>query len=411
MLSIERPELYREILDYPDGFHCVRVPGEDTSRLILKLPVSYLLPAKMNRGFKIYAVPVEVSGQATVGLMSAFFDDADSPLTSWRLLADDGATLDFLHALSKREILVHMFDDQKRELLGYRAKVDVPLMAKMRMEHVKYPVLSDESYGFAYEQANLWFGIRGEQDDAEAIDIRFVEPLFPEDLTITDARPDMYQFHGGEGYAATSLERDEPGAYQELDIILLLQRVFRPDQVYHAPKRHYDKEEIADVVVITDDLCLIVQAKDSPNTEKTLRRTLKRKKLVSMHQVNDALKQVVGAVGYLDATRPLRMIIGNREVSIDIDNHHVLSLIVVRELFIDTYTEYSKALFDAFKETQLPCIALDYSELHKYTTFCQNQGSFLGAYFQVFDTARQFGEFPRLRFGARDVRALWERGE
>ncbi len=411
MLSIERPELYREVLGYPDGIHCVRAPEEGTMRLILKMSVSYLLPAKMNRGFKIYVVPVELNGQSTIGLMSAFFDDEDCPLTLWRLLADDGPSLDLLHLLSRREILVHIFDEQNRELLGYRAEVDVPLMAQMRLEHVRFPSLSGPSFGHAHEQANMWFGLRTASDDADAIAVRFEEPLFPEDLTIVDTRPQMYQFHGGQGYAFTSLEREEPGAFQELDIILMLQRVFKPEQIYHAPRRHYDKEEIADVVVITDDLCLIVQAKDSPNTEKTLQRTLKRKKLMSVHQVNDALKQVVGAVGYADATRPFRMIVGEREVCIDISKHHLLSLVIVRELFIDTYAEYSKSLFSAFDETNLPCIALDYAELHKYTTFCPNQGSFLGAYFQVFDVARELGEFPRLRFGARDVRALWEQGE
>ncbi|MBU9558705.1 hypothetical protein [Burkholderia multivorans] len=169
----------------------------------------------------------------------------------------------------------------------------------------------------------------------------------------------------------------------------MLQRVFKPQQIYHAPRRHYDNEEIADVIVITDDLCLIVKAKDSPNTEKTLQRTLKRKKLMSVHQINDALKQVVGAVGYADATRPFRMIAGEREVCVDISKHYLRSLVIVRELLIDTYAEYSKSLFSAFDQTKLPCIALNYAELHKYTTFCPNQRSFLGAYFQVFDAARE----------------------
>lgn len=343
--------------------------------------------------------------------MCAFFDDAESPLTSWRLLTHDEVTLDLLHALTRSEIPVHMFDDQNRELLGYRARVDVPLMAKIRLEHVKYPELDHESFVAAHEQANLWFGLRGAQEDTEAIHIQFVEPSFPEELVVSDLRPDLYQFHGGRGYGFTSLERSEPGAYQELDIIVLLQRVFRPDQIYHAPKRHYDKEEIADVLVITDDLCLVVQAKDSPNTEQTLNRSLERKKSVSVHQVKEALKQVSGAVGYLRKTRPLRMILGDREFSTDLSNRNVLSLVVVRELFIDKYAEYSKALFETFQQTELPCIALDYGELHQYTTYCRDQGMFLGAYFQVFDTARELGEFPRLRFGMRDVHALWRRSE
>jgi hypothetical protein len=411
MLSIEQPEVCREALHFPGGIHTVRLHSASTPRLIVKLPVSYLLPAKVKRGFKIYAIPVEVSGEATVGLMSAFFDDADSPLTSWRLLTDDKETLDLLHALTNREILVHMFDDQNRELLGYRAEVDMPLMAKIRLKHVKYPALVHESFGAAHVQANQWFSLRDARDDTEAISINFVAPLFPEDVAVSDLRPDLYQFHGARGYGLTSLERTEPGPYQELDIIVLLQRVFRPDQIYHAPKRHYDKEEIADVLVITDDLCLIVQAKDSPNTERTLNRTLKRKKLVSVHQVKEALKQVCGAVGYLRNTQPLRMFMGDLEISIDIGSRHVLSLVVVRELFIDTYTEYSEALFETFEETGHPCIALDYGELHDYTTFCPDQGTLLGAYFQVFDAARELGEFPRLRFGMNDVHALWRKGK
>lgn len=81
MLSIEQPELCREILRFPGGIHCVRLTGDSAPRLILKLPVSYLLPAKLNRGFKIYAIPVEVSSEATVGLMCAFFDDVYRPGT------------------------------------------------------------------------------------------------------------------------------------------------------------------------------------------------------------------------------------------------------------------------------------------------------------------------------------------
>lgn len=411
MLSILNPELCQRTLDFPGGIHCTRLPGESMSRLILKLPVSYLLPAKVNGGFKIYVAPVEMSGEATAGLMCAFFDDADCPLTCWRPLTDDEASSALLHALTKREVLVHMFDDQNRELLGYEAEVETPLMAKIRLEHLKYPESSHESLVAAHEQANLWFSLRSEGDDSEAISIKFGEPLFAEDMVISNLRPDLYQFHGGRGYGVTSLERSEPGAYQELDIIVLLQRVFRPNQIYHAPRRHYDKEEIADVLVITDDLCLIVQAKDSPNTEQTLNRTLARKRLVSVSQVKDALKQVSGAVGYLRNTKPLRMIVGEQEVRVDLSNHNVLSLVVVREMFIDTYDEYSRALFDAFEQTGQPCIALDYSELHQYTSYCPEEGKFLGAYFQVFDTARELGEFPRLRFGLNDVHALWREDE
>ncbi|MFK1438037.1 hypothetical protein ACIU0H_30880 [Pseudomonas aeruginosa] len=406
MLSIEKPELCQEILAFPGGIHCIRLSGESTPRIILKLPANYLLPMKVNKGFKIYAVPVDVSGNSSVGLMCAFFEDADSPLVCWRLLDSSDETRVLLHALTKHEVLVHLFDDQNRELLGYRAKIDLPLMAKVRLEHARFPDFTHESFHVAHEQATAWFGLRNVQDDDEAIQFTFTESLFPEDLVVLDMRHELYKFHGSQGFGFTSLEREDPGRYQEMDIINLLHRVFSPEQIYHAPKRHYDQEEIADVIVIADTACLIVQAKDAPNTEKTLNRTLERKRLASTHMLKGALKQLSGAVKYIDRNRPLRMLVDDQEISIDIGNRNVLSLAVVRELFIDMYEEYSQELFGFFNDIHLPCIALDYAELHSYTSFCQDEGSFLGAYFQVFDNARTLGSFPRLRFGVNDVKNL-----
>jgi hypothetical protein len=388
MLTIEKPELCQEILRYPGGIHCIRIRGESAPRIILKLPVSFLLPAKVKQGFKIYVVPVEVPGGATLGLMCAFFDDADCPLVLWRLLDHANESLELVRALIGRDALVHLFDEQNRELLGYRARIDTPLTAKIRLEHANLIEITHESSKAAHKQATQWFGLRKKEDDADAIEISFVEPLFPEDLVIIDARPDLYRFHGGKGYGHTSLERATPGPYQEIDIILLLQRVFEPEQIYHGPKRHYDGEEIADVIVITDTTCLIIQAKDSPNTLRTLNRTLARKRLASAHMLDSAL----------DRTRPLRMLIDGQEVTIDIRKRNVLSLAVVRELFVDMYDEYSRALFQFFNDIGLPCIALDYGEFHQYTTFCKGEASLLGAYFQVFDKARELGSFPRLRF-------------
>ncbi|MDR0214068.1 MAG: hypothetical protein LBJ15_08725 [Comamonas sp.] len=406
MLSILAPATVKELLRFPGGIHCVRLSGESIPRIILKLPTNFILSMKVNKGFKIYAVPVEVSGSASVGLLCAFFDDADSPLTCWRLLDPSDETLDLLHALSKRQVLVHIFDEQNRELLGYSSEIVMPLVSKVRLEHVGFPDFDQKSFHVAHEQAAAWIGLRSAQDDADAIQVHFTESLFPEDLMIMDLRQDQYTFNGSKGFGFTSLEREDAGLYQEMDIINLLHRVFRPEQIYHAPKRFYDKEEIADIVVITDSTCLIVQAKDSPNTEQTQNRTLQRKKLASVHMLKGALKQISGAVKYIVRNRPFRMLVNDQEVSIDLGKHQILSLAIVREMFMDTYTEYSQELFSLFNEINFPCIALDYAELHSYTSYCGDERRFLGAYFQVFNFAHSNGSFPRLRFGVEDAAIL-----
>ncbi|MCX5591607.1 hypothetical protein [Alcaligenes endophyticus] len=403
MLSLLAPDITKELLLFPGGIHCVRLNEENVYRIILKLPVNYLLPMKTNKGFKIYVSPIEVSGTYSVGLLCAFFDDPDAPLTCLRFLDHSSDTLDMIHALSKREAMIHIFDEQNRELLGYSAEIKVPLTSKVRLEHANLSSLEGKDLNAASEQAMIWFGLRDAQEDADAIQVNFTAPLFPEDIIINDLRPELHFYHGNKGFGFTSLERENAGLYQELDIINLLHRVFKPEQIYHAPKRFYDKEEIADIIIITDSTCLIIQAKDSPNTAQIQSRTLQRKRLASIKMLKSALKQISGAVNYVDTYRPFKMLMDGQEISINLGKRQILSLAIVREMFNDTYNEYSQELFSLFNTINLPCIALDYAELHRYTTYCSDEGRFLGAYFQVFNFALSNGCFPRLRFGPEDA--------
>lgn len=335
--------------------------------------------------------------------MTAFFDDPDNPLSLWTPLASDPASKALVTALLAGELMIHLFDEHNRELLGYSAKAEIPLKAKVLLEHAKFHDLSHETAYELSKAAQNWFSTRTPKEDAEAISIEFGEPLFPEEMGIMDMRFDRYKFHGSKGFSHTSLVKTEPGQFQEIDIILLLQRIFRQDQIFYAPKRIYDKEEIADIVVITDDVCLIVQAKDSPNTEKMLQNSLDRKRLKAQKQLKDGIAQVSGAIGYLDRVQPFRMFIDEHEIELDLGKRQILSLIVVRELFQDSYAEYSKELFDLHDRINLPCIALDYPELHTYTSFCEDADEFIRAYFEVFDFALANGHFPRLRFGIKNL--------
>lgn len=141
----------------------------------------------------------------------------------------------------------------------------------------------------------------------------------------------------------------------------------------------------------------------------TLDRTMARKRKKAIGQLEEGLRQFAGAINYLKRTRPLRMQMEEGEIAVDLDNRNVLGLVVVRELFNDSYDAYSSALFESLDKTGQPCIALDYPELQQYATYCNNEELFLGAYFQVFDAAHQHSEFPRLRFGLNDAKKLMAR--
>jgi hypothetical protein len=403
MFTMLYPEIAEDVLRLPGGVHGFRIEGQSVPFLIVKMLHQYLLTAKMNRGFKVYVVPLNVSGIVTVGLMTAFFDDPDNPLTIWTPLADEPASKEIVAALLGNNLRVYLFDEHNREFLGYSTSVEVPRKARELLEHTKLYALSHQTAHEFGAAAAGWFGTRTRREDAEAISINFDEPLYPESVDIMDMRHHHYAFHGSKGFGHTTLVKTEPGQFQEIDIILLLQRIFSPSQIYHAPKRVYDKEEIADIMVITDDVCIIVQAKDSPNTENMLRNSLERKRLKAVKQLKEGIGQAAGAIGYLDRIRPLKMLIDDGEIEIDLGKRQILSLIVVRELFDSNYDEYSRLLFGLFDKIDLPCVALDYAELHRYTSYCEDADEFVRAYFEVFDFARQNGVFPRLRFGMNDL--------
>lgn len=403
MFTMLYPEIAEDVLRLPGGVHGFHIEGESAPFFIIKMLHQYLLTAKMNSGFKVYVVPLNVSGIVTVGLMTAFFDDPDNPLTIWTPLANESASKEIVATLLSSELRVYLFDEHNREFLGYSASVEAPQKAMELLKNAKFYALTHRAAHELGAAATAWFGTRTRLEDADAISINFDEPLYPETVDIMDMRHHHYAFHGSKGFGHTTLVKTEPGEFQEIDIILLLQRIFPPSQIYHAPKRIYDKEEIADIVVINDDVCIIVQAKDSPNTEKMLQNSLERKQLKALKQLKEGIGQAAGAIGYLDRIRPLKMLIDDKELEIDLGKRQILSLIVVRELFDNSYDEYSELLFGLFDKINLPCIALDYAELHRYTSYCEDANEFVRSYFEVFDFALENGEFPRLRFGMNDL--------
>lgn len=242
-----------------------------------------------------------------------------------------------------------------------------------------------------------WFGLRTVADDAEAITVVFGENLVPEDLFIQDLRPMLHGFHGSSGFSHATLEREEPGEFQELDIIRLLHSFFSPSQIYHDPLRITDREEIADVVVLTETYVLVVQAKDSPNTERILRNTIARKRKTTLSSLVKALRQFEGATKYFRTGDPVGMLLPNGQIEIDLSERLVVGLVVLKEMFNNEYQEYTQAILDVSNRLQAPCIALDYPELASYSAFLHGEEAFFEAYWRVFTHGADTGMFPRLR--------------
>ena len=185
----------------------------------------------MNRGFKVYVIPIQLEEISTIGLVSAFIDDEENPLTVWSSLGPDPHSQALLRALRFGYVNIRMVDEHGREILAYEAMIEVPLESRVRMDVAKFYEATHDLDHAMSEFATAWFGVRVTDDDLQAISVKFEDPMYAEDRKFKDERPELFRFHGSTGFTEVSLVKLEPGQFQEMDIILLLQRIFSPEQI------------------------------------------------------------------------------------------------------------------------------------------------------------------------------------
>lgn len=223
------------------------------------------------------------------------------------------------------------------------------------------------------------------------------EDLFPSDYLITDLT--RQDFRGSKGFSNTQLERTEPGTFQELDIIYLLQRAYTSERIIHGPLKVSDGEELADVVVMGDEVTLLLQAKDSPNTPATLNTTLERKRKKAIGQLKNGLQQLRGAISTIKREgNPALALVDGTPLDIDLAARPLVGVVVVREFFIDNYDEYSTMILKFMDEVGVRVLAFDYNEFEVMTRHCPSEDALLSAFFQISKCAEERRIYPRLRF-------------
>jgi len=400
MITIFHPSLLQTITAIPLGLLPLRFSGEATPCLVVKVPKEYILAAKINKSFKIYLVPVLIDNVNVCCAISAFFDDIDEPLVLRTPLFNRMFDVDFFEVLNSRSVKIHFFDELSRERLVYEATVTIPEETKRKIQEFKGLEFSIYTAKVVLDGALQWFGQRTTEDDACAIDISLDRSVYSEDLFIQDMRPEAHSYHGSRGHSHAILEIEAPGRYQEEAIVQCLLLVFSPEQIFLNPKRTYDREEICDILIVTDSRVLIIQAKDSPRIERIIRQKLERKRINVKNALNKAVDQVKGAIRYCRSkNNVLEFLINDEPYTFDTRKRDINSLIVVKELFNDQYHEYSPILLNMIREKEVPCIVLDYPEFYQYCVHLRGEQSFFNAYTTVMECAIKNNAYPRLRFG------------
>lgn len=401
MISVKLPEIYRYI---SENFHGGLLPIKLENGkifLIIKAPKEYILTAKVRKEFKIYLVPVTVQGKDSFSIITAFFDDADEPLVIRTPLFFDDLSEHFREMLLSEKIEVYFFDETNVEYLGYSARFSLPENSREVIADTEFFPFSNSTARSVITQLDHWFGHRQADDDGAALSVVLEEALYPEDFTIVDARQLENRFVSTVSIPVNSLERSEPGEYQERDIANLLARIYPANRIYLNPLKGEDSEEISDLLLIGENI-LFVQAKDSPNVEKILGNSVARKKSTTLRHLDKALNQVSGAVKYARRSEVMSFLVGNRKFSVRVSGVKIVALVVVKELFFDDYHIYTDRVLAVAKNLGVTCIPVEFNELHSYTMNLHSEESLFDAIDFVFDKGLESGRFPRLRFGLSD---------
>lgn len=401
MLTILHPEILPRIAALPAGLSPLTVDGEKRIILVIKGPKEAILAAKMNQGFRFYLAPIDVNGIRTSSLITAFFDDDQSPMHILTpLFGDDDLTSVLFRLLASETFDVHFFDESNRELLGYRATNKGSNTLRPHLADILFWPFDFELLREYHDKAITWFVNRTPLDDEQAFEIRFGEALVPEDIFIQDLTPKATAFHGATGPGHTVLERDgEPGKFQERDIVDLLQRVFTVDQIYLNPHKADDGLELVDILVVSPTNVVFVQAKDSPNTERSLRRSISRKMKTVEEHVTKAARQLRGTLSYVNSNNPLKLIVNGEPHEISLEGRARWGLIVVKETFGAEYSAYSPPVLELARDSGVPCLLLDYHELHNFTHHRHTERDLLESFKETFEFAVKHNQFPRSRFG------------
>ncbi|WP_299768913.1 hypothetical protein [uncultured Pseudoteredinibacter sp.] len=402
MLSILYPNLVPEIEQANIGIFPIPIDNDEFV-LIVKAPKEFILTAKANGEIAVYVIPLILDNTKTIGLVTAFFDDEDEPLMISTPLWNDEASMDLLRLVTGRKLDIHFFDDHSRELLQYHATIDINDVVVERVNNARFLEFSYPRAWDSIDQMSLKFCTRDSVDDQLAVKITLEKAVYGEDIFIQDARTNLHSYVGARGFSHTMLEREEPGQYQEEDIVRSLFTIFTQDQIYLNPLRTYDKEEVCDILVVTDKTVLLVQAKDSPNTERVLGQTLQRKRKNALKALKKAVAQTKGAIGYYDRIPEIFEFLINKDLySIPKINRKLRSLIVVKELFVDQSDVFSPLVLEIFEEKGNPCLPLDYLGLRDICIHCRNQDEFFDCYDKLTESALNKGIYPEFRFGPKE---------
>jgi hypothetical protein len=333
----------------------------------------------MNGLFSFYLPTLPSSTVITTSLITAFFDDDDEPLTiRTPLFGDDDFSRGIIEILKYDEVDIYFFDEHNYEWMSFRTILEDNGSCLVGDEDIHLLGYHPETVKSIHGVLKDWFGNRIREDDECAIQAVFKEELSPQDIFVLDMTPEVNGYQGGSGYRYDTLTRTDPGYHQERDISVCLLRAFEPQPIVMNPRRKDTFKEILDHLVLTDELAILIQAKDSPTTEAGITRTLERKRRSTHSQIDDAIRQINGAARYLERETTAKLVVGGNDVEVSLGKRRVIGLAIVKELFDDEEEAYAAAC-RKLSGLNGGGMVMDYNSFHAFTHRFRSEAEFVRA--------------------------------
>ena len=397
MLSIKHPSLLLSLRQFRYGLMPVFPGPSGAGALVLKVPKEAILAARLNNEVKVYLLSDGQGAASHLGVVTAFFEDDDEPLiVVTALFSGDELLAELVSVLSQPAFDLYFFDEHDREWMGVRALNSDADRCRREFATATFAPYDAATYADLASRLHHRFAVRDEDDDRSAFTLTLGERLYSDDFVILDTRPEAHQFRGARSRPAIAqLVREDPGPPQERDIAVLFSRVFQAEEIYLNPFRADTAKELTDVLVVSDRMMLLVEAKDSPNTAASLDRSMERKRQAVQKQIEKAVKQLRGGLSYAQNHDGVTVRTVDGPASVPLDGRQLLGLVVVREMFDHDQFANSKPVLDLVDQLQLPVMLIDYAGLHMISLNLRTPERFIDALHNIFDAAMEHGRFPR----------------
>jgi hypothetical protein len=112
-----------------------------------------------------------------------------------------------------------------------------------------------------------------------------------------------------------------------------------------------------------------------------------------------AVAQLGGAISYWKRNRFLQLLTKDLCHKISTEGPRLWGIVVVKELFDGEQVKYSQPLLELSNATEVPCIIIDYRQLHEITFHRRDERGFVEAITAIYMGGLEHNHFPRIRYG------------